>query len=115
MENAVNTFAKQGQGLADSAADKVQSGIRDASAKVEELRSDAGPTIRKASARAQALGKQGYDAASDFAGRARDAASSTSQAVIDYTKENPVKALLIAAASGALLLTIAKVIKSARD
>jgi ElaB/YqjD/DUF883 family membrane-anchored ribosome-binding protein len=119
MENTVNTLAKQGQGLADSAAEKVQGGIRDSAAslsnKVEDLRGDTGPAIRKAASRAQSFGKQGLDAASDIADRARDAASSTSQAVINYTKENPIQALLIAAVSGALLLAVAKAIKSARD
>lgn len=119
MENAVSTFAKQGQGIVDSAADKIQGGIKDAGAtlsnKVDDLRDDAVPMIRKAAARAQALGKQGFDAASDAADRAREAASSASKAVISYTRENPVKALLIAAASGALLLTVVKAIKSARD
>lgn len=119
MENAVNTLGKQGQALANAAADKVQGGIRDAgttlSNKVDELRDDAAPMIRRVTARAQAMGKQGFEAAGDAAERAREVASSTSKAVIEYTKENPVKALLIAAASGALLLALAKAIKSARD
>jgi len=119
MENAVNTLAKQGQGLVDAAADKVQGGIRDAGAtlsnKVDDLRGTAAPMIRTAAGRAQAMGRKGLDAAGDVAENARDAASSAAKAVIRYTKENPVKALLIAAASGALLLTLAKVVKSARD
>lgn len=61
------------------------------------------------------MGRQGVDAVTEFASRARDTASSASQSVIDYTKENPVKALAIAAVSGALLLTVAKAIKASRD
>jgi ElaB/YqjD/DUF883 family membrane-anchored ribosome-binding protein len=100
MDNAVNTLAKQGQGLADNAADKVQ---------------DAAPGVRNAAARAQAMGKQGLDAVSKAAGCARDVASSTSQSIITYTKENPVKALIIAAVSGAVLITLSKAIKASRD
>lgn len=118
MDNSVKTIAKQGQSLAD-AADKVQGGIREAGAtlsnKVDEIRGDAGPRIRQSADRVQAIGRQGYDAASEVAGRARDAISSTSQSVIDYTRENPVKALAIAAVSGALLLAMVKAIKASRD
>ena len=65
-------------------------------------RDAAAPGIRKAAARARAMGKQGFDAVSDAAGRARDTVSSTSESIINYTKENPVKALMIAVVSGAL-------------
>jgi ElaB/YqjD/DUF883 family membrane-anchored ribosome-binding protein len=65
--------------------------------------------------RAQAMGKRGLDAVTEAAGRARDTVSSASQSVIDYTRENPVKALTIAAVSGALLVTIAKAIRASRD
>jgi ElaB/YqjD/DUF883 family membrane-anchored ribosome-binding protein len=119
MDNSVKTLAKQGQSVADSAADKVQGGTREAGAtlsgKVDEIRSDAAPRIRQTVDRVQAMGKQGYDAASEVAGRAREAISSTSQSIIDYTKENPVKALAIAAVSGALLVTVVKAIKASRD
>jgi ElaB/YqjD/DUF883 family membrane-anchored ribosome-binding protein len=119
MDNSVKTLAKQGQSLADAATDKVQGGIREAGAtlsgKVDEIRSDAAPRARQTVDRVQAMGKQGFDAASEVAGRARDAISSTSQSIIDYTKENPVKALAIAAVSGALLVTVVKAIKASRD
>jgi uncharacterized membrane protein YeaQ/YmgE (transglycosylase-associated protein family) len=93
MENSVRASGKQGQAFVDTATDKVRSGI-----------SDAGATL-----------KQGVDAVTDFAGRARDTASSASRSVIDYTRENPVKALAIAAVSGAVLITIAKAIRGSRD
>jgi ElaB/YqjD/DUF883 family membrane-anchored ribosome-binding protein len=119
MDNSAKTLAKQGQNLADIAADKVQGGIREAgaalSSKVDEIHADAAPGFRQTAARVQAMGKQGFDAVSEVAGRARDTVSSTSQSIIEYTKENPVKALAIAAASGALLVTLAKVIKASRD
>jgi hypothetical protein len=115
MDNTVNTLAKQGQGLADAAADKVQAGLRDAAGKVEDVRGAVGPGVRNAAARAQAMGKQGFDAVSEAAGRARDVASATSNSILDYTKENPVKALMIAAVSGVVLMTLSKVIKTSRN
>jgi ElaB/YqjD/DUF883 family membrane-anchored ribosome-binding protein len=115
MDNTVNTLAKQGQASADTAVDKVQAGLRSAGAKVEDIRSEVGPGIRNAAARAQTMGKQGFDAVREAAGRASDVATSTSQSIINYTKENPVKALAIAAASGALLITLSKVFKASRN
>jgi ElaB/YqjD/DUF883 family membrane-anchored ribosome-binding protein len=119
MDNSTKTLAKQGQSLADAATDKVQGGIREAgatlSSKVDEIRSDAAPGLRQTAARVQAMGKQGFDSLSDVAARARDTVSSTSESIISYTKENPVKALAIAAASGALLATVVKAIKASRE
>jgi ElaB/YqjD/DUF883 family membrane-anchored ribosome-binding protein len=115
MENSVKTPGKPGHTFVDTATDKVQGGIRDAeatlSSKVDEIRSDATLGFRQATARAQAIGKQGLDAVT----RARDTVSSASQSVIDYTRENPVKALTIAAVSGGLLVAIANAIRASRD
>jgi ElaB/YqjD/DUF883 family membrane-anchored ribosome-binding protein len=55
------------------------------------------------------------DAVSDAAQRARNFSANASDLVIDYTKENPVKALLIAAATGAAILGLIKVLKASRD
>jgi ElaB/YqjD/DUF883 family membrane-anchored ribosome-binding protein len=126
METTANNFAKQSQALADSAADKVQSGIRSAqrtandagdslSSKVDDLRSDAAPMVRKATARAQSLGKSGFEAVSDAAQRARDSVSSASESIVTYTKENPAMALAIAAASGALVYGLVKMLKASRN
>jgi ElaB/YqjD/DUF883 family membrane-anchored ribosome-binding protein len=127
MESSIaSNLPKNGQTLADKAADKVQGGIRDAqhaakdagstlSNKVEELRGDTGSVLANAVDRIQSLGKQGIDAVSDAAQRTRDAASDTADSVVRYTKKNPMTALMIAAASGALLLTLIKVLRPSRN
>jgi ElaB/YqjD/DUF883 family membrane-anchored ribosome-binding protein len=127
MEGSITgNLPKNGQTIADRAAGKVQDGIRDAqqtakdagnavSNKVEDLRSQAGPTLAKAVGRAQSIGRQGMDAVSDAAQRARNFSANASDLIIDYTKENPVKALLIAAATGAAILGLIKVLKDSRD
>ena len=127
MENSITSdLQKNGQALADKAADKVQGGLRDAkhaakeagaavSNKVDELQRDAGPTVARAVDRVRSVGRQSMDAVSDAAQRTRDAASYASDSIVVYTRENPVKALLIAAASGALLLSLMNIIKSRRD
>lgn len=127
MENSMTSdIVKNGQTLAGKAADKVQGGIRDAqnaakdagttlSNKVDDLRSDAAPALTKLVGRAQSMGKQGVDNISDMASQARDAASNASDSIVAYTKENPVKALTIAAASGALLYAAIKALTPSRD
>jgi hypothetical protein len=81
-------FAGKGQAFADKAADKLQSGIREAkqgvdsaassaSNKVESARSATGPALDKASDKAQGLLSQGIDAVSDATRKAQDFASDT--------------------------------------
>ncbi len=124
MENSiVGDLQNNGHSLADKAAEKAQAGIRDAkqaakqasgvlSDKVDELKRDAGPAVNKAFDRARTVGRQGLEAVGDAAQRTRDAASYASDSVVAYTRENPVKALLIAVASGALLLSLVNILKS---
>lgn len=127
MDNSTTSgFVKNGQTVADKAADKVEGGIRGAhhavkeagatvSSKVDDLRSDATPVLTKVVGRAQSMGRQGMDTISDVARQARDVASNTSDSIVDYTKNNPVKALAIAVASGALLYAAIKTLTPSRD
>jgi ElaB/YqjD/DUF883 family membrane-anchored ribosome-binding protein len=127
MDNSTTSgYVKNGHTLADKAADKVQSGIRDAqhsakeagaalSNKVDDLRSDAAPALAKVAGRAQSMGRQSIDTISDMAGQARDAAANASDSIVAYTKKNPVKALAFAAASGALLYAAIKALTPSRD
>jgi ElaB/YqjD/DUF883 family membrane-anchored ribosome-binding protein len=110
MENSIaDDLQKNGQLLADKAADKVQSGIRDA----KQAGKEAGAAL--SIDRVRSMGRQSRDAVGDAAQRTLDAASHASDSVVAYTRENPVKALLMAAASGALLLSLINVLKSTRD
>jgi len=124
MDTTANNFSKQGQALADSAADKVQSGIRHAqrasgdvgdnlSNQVEDLRSEAGPSIGKAYNQVQSFDVA--QRAREVAQRTRDGLSDASDAIVSYTKENPAKALAIAAVAGALLYGLVKMVQTARD
>ena len=127
MESSTTSgFVKNGQTLADKAADKVQGGIRDAqhaakeagtavSDKVDDLRNDAGPALTKLVGRAQSMGRQSVDNISDMASQARDVVSNASDSIVAYTKKSPVKALAIAAASGALLYAAIRALTPSRD
>jgi ElaB/YqjD/DUF883 family membrane-anchored ribosome-binding protein len=127
MENSVTSgFAKAGQSLTDKATDKAQSGVRAAhdtardagnvlSSKLEDVRSEAGTAVRSGARRIQSMGKQGLDAITDAVGQARDVASDASDSLIAYTKENPITALAIAAASGALVYAAIRELIASRD
>jgi ElaB/YqjD/DUF883 family membrane-anchored ribosome-binding protein len=117
-----NDFSKQGHDLGSKAADKVQGGIQDAkrtvnragdqlSGKAAGLRSDAQPLIKKATLHTQSM----VQTVGDATQRIRDAASQASETVTEYARENPVKAILIAAASGAVLATLLHAIYRSRD
>ena len=117
-----NSISKHGQDLADNAANKVQGGIQDAkgtvsraadllSSKADQLRSEAKPLIKKATQQTKAFAQSVGDATQ----RIRDTASHASESVTEYAKANPVKAILIAAASGAVIATLVHTISRSRD
>jgi ElaB/YqjD/DUF883 family membrane-anchored ribosome-binding protein len=126
MNTTGNDLAKQGQHFADKAADKVQTGIQSArqtgaevsdklSSAVETARNQAGPSIKKAADQAETLVGQGIDSAKAAAQQVRDSAAQASESIVSFTKENPVKAIFIAAASGALLITLFNALYRPRD
>jgi ElaB/YqjD/DUF883 family membrane-anchored ribosome-binding protein len=101
MENSVTgNLPKNGQKIAD---------------KVDDLRGDATSALTKAASRAQSMGRQSIDAISDVASQARDVAYDASDSIVAYTKKNPLTALMIAAASGALLYAAIKALTPSRD
>ena len=73
------------------------------------------PTIDKLTDRAQAVAKEGRDMTDAAIQQARDTAADMSHDLIRYTKKNPGKALLMAAASGALLAAIIAALTPSRD
>jgi ElaB/YqjD/DUF883 family membrane-anchored ribosome-binding protein len=122
ITGTTNDFSRQRQDLADKTANKVQSGIQDAkravnhaadqlSSKADQLHSEAKPLIKKATQQTNAFAQSVVDATQ----RIRDAGSQVSESVTEYAKENPVKAILIAAASGAVLATLFHTISRSRD
>lgn len=103
-------------------ADLVKGGIREAQQGAHDVASAAGSNIdalsnsaRKLVDSASAQAKQGMKSVHEAATRAADSTSNASQSLIAYTKENPVKALLFAAASGALIWGVLKAFAPDRD
>jgi ElaB/YqjD/DUF883 family membrane-anchored ribosome-binding protein len=122
LTGTTNDFSKQGQELADKATNKVQGGIQDAkrtvnraadqlSRKADDFGSESKPWIKKAAQQTNAFAQSVGDATQ----RIRDSASQASESATAYARENPVKAILIAAASGVVLATLFNMISRSRN
>jgi len=73
---------------------------------VQDYRHQATPLLRRANDRAIALARRGVDAVRGGSRQLRSAAIRTSDHTLDYVKDEPVKAMLIAAAAGAALVAL---------
>jgi hypothetical protein len=76
---------------------------------------DVGPSIDKVTAGAKAAAGQGWDMLDAAIQQGRDAIGDVSDNLIKYAKKNPGKAVLIGAASGALLATLIMTLTRSRD
>lgn len=123
---SAGNLAKQGQDIADRAADKIQSGIRSAkeigtlavdrlSDKVESARSSTGPVLGKVADQAESVWGSTVDSLSATGIRVRSTVSELGESVVTYTKDNPVKAILISAAAGALIAAVVRALRPSRD
>ncbi|MBC7701728.1 hypothetical protein [Aquabacterium sp.] len=83
--------------------------------RVHEASDQAAPLIGRLSAQAEALGRKTVDAVREGSKRARLQATNAANSTVSYIKEEPVKSVLIAAAAGAALFAIAKLVSRNRD
>jgi ElaB/YqjD/DUF883 family membrane-anchored ribosome-binding protein len=74
---------------------------------VHQLRDDSVPTIDRLGDRAQALARQGLEVVRDQTQHLKERAQRTSDDTVGYIRDEPVKAVLIAAATGAVLMALA--------
>ena len=81
----------------------------------DDVGGEVAPALKKAISRAQSVGRQSIDAFSDMASQARDAAANASDSIVAYTRKNPVTALAIAAAAGALIYAAVKALTPSRE
>jgi len=119
-------LAQQSQDIADSAASTAQDAIRSTqratdqaldrlSNKVDEVRSQAAPLLNKVSSQAEAAARRGMEAVRDTSQQLRERAQQAQDMTVAYVKDEPIKAMLIAAATGALLMGIISLLGRSRD
>ena len=96
IDQAINTTRQ----AANSALD----GLGNAA---NQLRDESVPVIDRISDQAHALARQGMDAVRDQSLHLQARARRTSDDTLHYIRDEPVKAVLIAAATGALVIALA--------
>ena len=112
--------------LADQAAQSADSAIKSTqrvanealdslAGSVQDIRQQAAPLLNRATEQASVLAQRGMDAVRDGSQQLRDKALKASDGTVNYIKDEPVKAMLIAAATGAALMAMAALVSRPRD
>ena len=110
LGQAANHLADQAAQGAESAIRSTQRVANDAlenlADSVEGARAKAMPTISRVASDAEQLARRGIDAVRVSSAQLRDQALRASDKTVGYIKDEPVKAMLIAAAACAALLAL---------
>jgi ElaB/YqjD/DUF883 family membrane-anchored ribosome-binding protein len=104
-------------GLADKASLSADNAIRSTqrvaneaidslAGSAQNLRNEVAPLINRAGEQASALAQRGVNAVRDTSQQLRDRALHVSDSTVMYIKDEPLKAMLIAAATGAALMAL---------
>ncbi len=72
------------------------------------------PVIDRLTRNAENLARRGIDSARDGSQQLRDRAARATDSTVNYIKDEPVKAMLIAAATGAALMALASLLSRSR-
>jgi ElaB/YqjD/DUF883 family membrane-anchored ribosome-binding protein len=81
---------------------------------VREMQHDAVPVLERATARAGDIAQRGIEAVRGSSRQLRDKALDASDRTVAYIKDEPVKAMLIAAATGAALMALLNLVSRSR-
>ncbi len=118
-------LGQQAAGIADHAAESATSAIRSTqgvaneafdrlSDKVEDARSRAAPLLNRLTTQAEMAARRSADAVRDTSAQLREKAVRASDTTVGYIREEPVKAMLIAAATGAALMALIGLLSRSR-
>ena len=116
--DSINRLAAQAAAAADGAIHATQRATNTAldalSDGVHDMHSIAAPLITRSGEQVRAMAQRGADAVRDTTQLVRDKAVHASDATVGYIKDEPVKAMLIAAATGAALMALIGLMTSTR-
>ena len=124
--NTLHPLGTDAPNLADQAADRANSAIRSTqnvtnaafdrlTDKVEDVRDQAAPLINRLSSQAETAARRGLDAVRDTSAQVRETALKASDSTVAYIKDEPLKAMLIAAATGAALMALVSLVSRSRS
>lgn len=81
---------------------------------VQDMRQQAAPLLNRVSEQAGAMAQRGVDAVRDSSEQLRERALRASDTTVSYIKDEPVKSMLIAAATGAALMAMLSLMTRSR-
>lgn len=117
MNVTPKSIGQDAANLADQAADSAAGAIRSTqnvanaafdrlSDKVDTARDQAVPLLNRLSSKAEDAARRGADAVKETSAQLREKALQAQDTTVSYIKDEPVKAMLIAAATGAALMAL---------
>lgn len=104
---SADSAIKSTQRMANNALDGLANGVKDA-------RNEVAPLLDRATEQASALAQRGVNALRDGSQGLRDSATRASDNTVMYIKDEPLKAMLIAAATGAALMALVGMLSRSR-
>lgn len=114
-----NNLADQAAHSADVAIKSTQRVANEAldglAGSVETARTQVAPMLDRATEQASALAHRGMDAVRNGSQQLREKAVHASDTTATYIKNDPIKAVLIAAATGAALMALVSLLSRSRD
>lgn len=102
----VESIARSAADRADRALDATQGALHSLQDRVEDARDRAPGALGRAAAQLDDLKRRGVDTARQVGATVKDQAVRTSERTAGYIKDEPLKAMLIAAAAGAALAAL---------
>ena len=113
-----NSSAEQASHTADDAIRSSQRVANEAidslADSAQDLRNEVTPLINRASDQASALARRGVNAVRDSTQHLRDTAQRATDGTVMYIKDEPLKSMLIAAATGAALMALVGMLSRSR-
>ncbi len=114
-----SSLADQAAQSADHAIKSTQRVANDAldslSETVQDMRRQAAPLLERTTEQVSTLAQNSLDSVRDTSRQLYRKAQNASDSTVSYIKDEPVKALLIAAATGAALMALISLVSRARD
>jgi ElaB/YqjD/DUF883 family membrane-anchored ribosome-binding protein len=114
-----NNIADQAAQGADNAIKSTQQvanqALESLASTVQDARKQVAPLLNRATEQASALAQRGLDAARNSAQQLRQTALQATDTTAGYIKNDPIKAVLIAAATGAALMALVSLMSRSRS
>ena len=114
--NAIADHAAQSADRAIKSTQRVANEALDGLASsVQDLHQQAAPLLNRVGEQASAMAQRGVDAVRDSSAQLRERALQASDTTVSYIKDEPIKAMLIAAGAGAALMAVLSLMTRSRE